>query len=184
MSIGEFNGQRFVTDHRMRKINRVRNGIAIGRIDGDRFIAFADFQRAKNSDVCTWPALLADSGAANQINERECAAIENGKFEVVEFDDCVIDSHADESGKQMLRGGNEHTLFHKTGGVADARDIATDGFNLKTIKVGAAEGDSTTRGCWKYAQPDGRAGMKAHAAASDSIADCLFLKQKQFSMKE
>ena len=39
----------------------------------------------------------------------------------------------------MLSGGDEHTLAHDAGGVADLGDISAGGGNLVVVQVGATE---------------------------------------------
>ena len=45
----------------------------------------------------------------------------------------------------MLGGGDEHTLAHDAGGVADLGDIPAGGGDLVVVQVGAAKNDSRAR---------------------------------------
>ena len=55
-----------------------------------------------------------------------------GSSRLSSFDNHVVHAHADESGKQVLGGGNEHRL-HQAGGVVDLGHIAAIGGDFKII---------------------------------------------------
>ena len=117
------------------------------------------------------------AGLLNHVHKRPGAAIENGQLQVIELDNRVIDAHADERGKQMFGGGNQHALFHQAGGIADAGDVAADRLNLESIKIGAAENDSSAGRRRQDAHGNGRAAVQANTTASNGRADCLLVNQ-------
>ena len=67
----------------MRKVDGIGNGINVVRVDGDEFIAFAEFDLADDSQVGAGLALLADTSLLDHFYEGAGAAVENGEFEVI-----------------------------------------------------------------------------------------------------
>src|SRR2546423_13605850 len=59
-SVGQFHLKSLFADERMRKINRIRNGISIARINRDELIPLAHFQLAPNLQIFPRPPLLAN----------------------------------------------------------------------------------------------------------------------------
>ena len=77
----------------------------------------------------------------------------------------------------MLRGGDQHALFHEAGGVADAGHVAAGGLDFEAVQVGAAEHDSRSGRSREHAHLNRSAAMEAHAAAFHGRAKCLLLIQ-------
>src|SRR3954469_5880333 len=159
MPVSELDGQRFAADHGVGEVDRVRNGVAFSGIDSDKFVALAHFERAQNANVCPGAALFANTGAADEIHKRPRASVKNGQFKVIQLDDGIVNSHANESREQMLSGRDEHALFHQTGGVTDARHVATDGLEFKAVKISTPEDNTGVRSGRQDAQGDWRTGM-------------------------
>src|SRR5580704_2811442 len=126
----------------MREVDGVGDGIGVGGIDSDKFVALAQLELATNAEKSAGTALLADASLLNEFHERAGAAVEDGQFQVVEFDQGVVDASADKGGEQVLGGGDQHALFHQAGGITDAGDVAADGFDVEAVEIGAAEDDS------------------------------------------
>lgn len=74
----------------------------------------------------------------------------------------------------MLRGRNQNALFLQAGGVTNAGHVATNGFNLKAIQVGAAEDNAGSGGGRE--DPEGNIGtaMQPYAFALHWSPNCLF----------
>ena len=119
----------------------------------------AHFERAQNANVCPGAALFANTGAADEIHKRPRASVKNGQFKVIQLDDGIVNSHANESREQMLSGRDEHALFHQAGGVTDARHVATDGLEFKAVKISTPEDNTGVRSGRQDAQGDWRTGM-------------------------
>ena len=119
------------------------------------------------------------------LNVGQCAAVQNGQFQVVQFDDHVVDAHADEGGEQMFGGGDKNALAHQAGGVADLGHVAADGWNLKVVEVGAAEDDARSGRGGQQTHGDRCAGMEPHARKFNLSGDGLFqvggMSQNAFS---
>jgi len=77
----------------------------------------------------------------------------------------------------MFSGGNQHALLHQTGGVADARDVPADGFDLKTVQINAVKHDARPRGCRQDSQVDGSAAVQTYPGAFHRPTNCLFVFQ-------
>src|SRR5579862_4151521 len=123
----------------MREVDAVRNRIAVRRLNRNELFAFAQLDFAPDAHVASRPALLPDAGPLDHLHEWTCAAIEDWQLQVVQLDDCVIDARSDEGRQQVLGGGDEHSLLHQARGVAYARNVASGGFYLEVIQVGAAK---------------------------------------------
>src|ERR1700686_1645049 len=108
-------------------------GIGICGIDSDRFIAFAQFNLAEDTKIGARLALFPNPGPLNHFDKGFSAAVEDGQFEIVEFYDGVVDTHASEGREQVLGGGDEHALFHQAGGVADASYVTSAGLDLEAF---------------------------------------------------
>src|SRR6185503_4206879 len=121
------------------EVNGVLNAVAGTRIESDEFVALANFDGAENFDRFALSALCFDPRVAKGLNVRKSAAVKNREFEIVEFDDDVVDAHTDQRTEQMLCGGDEHALAHEACRVADFCDIAADGRNLEVVEISAAE---------------------------------------------
>ena len=78
----------------------------------------------------------------------------------------------------MLGRGNEHALFHETGGVTHAGYIAADGLDFETIEIGAAKHDARAGGRGQHAHRDRGATVQTDAAALHRSADCLLVGQE------
>src|SRR6202021_4031406 len=126
---------------------------ALAGIDADALIALADFNRFEDAEVFAAAALGFEADLAERFGIGQGTAVEDRQFEVVDFDDDVVDAGAEKRGEQVLRGGDEHALAHEAGGVADFGDVTPDGGNIEAIEVGTAKDDAAT----------GRSGQKLHA---------------------
>src|SRR5438094_580164 len=88
-----------------------------------------------DSSVSPRAALLANASLANEFHKGPRAAIENWEFQIVEFDDRIVNPHSNQRGEQVFGGRNQHALLHQTGGVADAGHIPAYRLNLKTFEI-------------------------------------------------
>jgi hypothetical protein len=138
----------------VRKVNGVANGVTFRRINPDKFVTFAQFQFAKNSEISARAALGADPNPADEFHKWLGAAVQNRKLKIVELDNGIIDSSTDERGENVLGSGDEHSLFHQAGRITDACHIAASGFNLEVVQIRTTENNAGSRGCGKYAKGD------------------------------
>ena len=144
------------------EVDGVVDAVAMAGVDADELVALADFNRLEHADVLAAAALGVDACALNGFNVGQCAAVEDGQLEVVEFDDDIVDAHTNEGGEQVLGGGDEHALAHEAGGVADFGDVAADGGNLEVVEVCAAEDDAGAGGRGEQPHGDRSAGVEAY----------------------
>ena len=159
------------------KVDGVGDGIDVVGIDGDEFVAFAEFDFADYAQIGAGLALLADAGLLNHFYEGAGAAVEDGELEVVELDYGVVDAYADEGGEQVLGGRDQDALFHQAGGVADAGDVAAAGFDGEAIEIGAMEDDARAGGSGQDSEVDGSSAVEADSGAGDGGTNCLFASQ-------
>jgi len=146
------------------EVDGVVDGVAFARVDADELTAFADFNGLEDAEVLALAALALHSGGEDGLDVGPGGAVEDGDFEVVDFDDDVIDAEADERGEQVLGGGDEDALAHEGGGVGDLGDVAAGGGDLKVVEVGAAEDDAGAGGRGDEAHDDVGAGVEAYTA--------------------
>ena len=128
----------------------------------------------ENAEVLAAAALAFESDVAEGLGVRECAAVEDGELEVVEFDEDVVDAGAEEGGEQMLGGGDEDALTHEAGGVADFGDVAAGGGNFESVEIGAAEDDAGTGGRGKQAHAHRSAAVEANAGELNRGGNRIF----------
>src|SRR5215472_14105531 len=141
-SVRQLDLECFFSNEGMGKIDRIRDRVGIGGVDGDEFVALAHFQAAANLQIFTRPSLFSDPNLLNHLDEWFGAAVQNRQFKIIEFDDGIVDSCSDKSRKHVFGGGNQNALFHQAGGVADTRDVAADSFDLESVEVRAAKDDT------------------------------------------
>ena len=156
------------------KIDGVVDGVAIAGIDADKFCAFANLYGLQDAEVLAFAALALEAGSEDGFDVGQGAAVEDGHFEVVDFDDDVIDAKADERGKQVLRGGDEDALAHEAGGVGDFGDVAAGGRDFKVVEVGTAEDDAGSGGRGDETQYHFSARVQTYATEVEPGVDRLF----------
>jgi hypothetical protein len=118
----------------------------VGGINADAAAVFDDFDRFENAEVAAFAAKAAEAGLIEELKEWFGGTVEDGDFDVVEIDENVVDPVGIGGGEKVLGGGEQDTLLHEAGGVADARDIVAMGFDGKIVEVDAAEDDAGIRG--------------------------------------
>ena len=159
------------------EVDGVVDGVAVAGIDADEFVAggraFSDLDGLEDADVLALAALAFEAGGEDGGDVGERAAVEDGNLEVVDFDDDVVDTEADEGGEEVLGGLDEDALAHERGGVRDARDVATGGGDLEVVQVGAAEDDAGAGGRGNEAHGDGGAGVETHSLEVERAVDRL-----------
>jgi hypothetical protein len=116
-------------------------------------------------------------GLLNHFDKGTRAAIENGQFQIVQFDDGIVDADPGKRREQVLGGGDEHALLHQTGGVADAGYVASAGFDGKTVEVRAMKNDSGSRRRGQDAQANRGAAVETLSCAGHSGANCSLVCQ-------
>src|SRR6202011_1831732 len=101
---------------------------------------------AEDLEVRPALALLLQASLENHIHKRLSTAIQDGKLQIVQLDDCVVQANADKGREQMLGSGNENALFLQAGGVTDLGDVAANGLDFKPIQINPAKNNSCARG--------------------------------------
>ena len=81
-------------------------------LDGNPLAAFDHLKRPPDLGVSSWGALALQSGLSDEPEKRQRAAVHDGDFQVINFYEDVIHLGGRESGEQVLRGGDQYTLFH------------------------------------------------------------------------
>ena len=122
----------------------VGDAVAFAGIDGDELAVLPDFHTLQYAQILPPAPLAADAYLGESFHVREGAPVEDRQLQIVQLNDDVVDAHADEGGKKMLGGGDEHTLAHDAGGVADLGDISAGRCNLVVVQIGATEDHAGT----------------------------------------
>ena len=130
-------------------------------------------------EISAGPALLANTALAYGFHKRQRAAVENGQLQVIQLHDGIVDAAPNQGGEQMLGGGNEHALFHQTGGITHPGYVLAHGLQFKAVQVGAPKDHARSRGRGQDPQLDRRAAMQSRAAAVYRCANCLFVNQME-----
>src|SRR5438105_15399651 len=131
----------------------------------------------QDSNVRSWPSLLANPSLANEFHKGPRAAVEDREFQIVEFDDRIVNPHSNQRGEQVFGGRNQHALLHQTGGVADAGHIPAYRLNLKTFEINTPKNNAGVRGCGKDAKLNRSARSQTDTVTLDCRANCLLLNQ-------
>lgn len=160
--------------NRRGEINLVGDAVALTRIHADKLVAFAHFHAFQDAEILAPPPLRLESRGGEGFHIGQCAAIEDGQLQVVQFHDYVVHAHADERGEQVFGGLNQHALAHQAGGVAHLGHIASNGGNLEVVEVGAAKQDAASGGRGQQAHRDGRSAMQSNAGKADRGSQRVF----------
>ena len=156
------------------KVDGVVDGVAGAGVDADELGTFANFEGLEDADVLALAALELEAVSEDGFDVRAGGAVEDGNFEIVDFDDDVVDTEADEGREQVLGGGDEDALAHERGGVGDFCDVAAGGGDLEVVEVGAAEDDAGTGGRGDEAEGDFGSGMETDSTEDQRGVDGLF----------
>ena len=132
----------------MGEINVAADAEFVCGIDGDTAAVFDDFNRFEDAEVTAFAAKAAEAGLIEQLKERFGGTVQDGNFDVVEVDKDVVDAVGVGGGEKVLGGGEQDTLLHEAGGVADAGDVVAVGFDGEVVQVDAAEDDAGVRWSW------------------------------------
>src|SRR6476660_8455604 len=74
----------------------------------------------------------------------------------------------------MLRGRNQNAFFLQAGGVTNAGHVATNGFNLKTVQIAAAENNAGSGSSREDPERHISTAMQPYAFALHWSPNCLF----------
>jgi hypothetical protein len=148
-------------DHRVGELYQARNRKVARRAYAHAPVAVFDLDPLEHAQELARRFKLGCSRLLYEIDERFGAAVKYRHFERVNVNDAVIDVGAGERREQVLDCRDHHTLAHKRGRVAHARDMLRRGCHLEIIQVGSAKYVSRVGGRRpeRYAGP--LAGVKA-----------------------
>ena len=151
----------------VREVDVAGEAEVVSRFDADAFTSAFDLDMFADAEVAT--AFAQDFAASflQKADEGGTAAIEDGDFEVVDFDGGVVDAHAVEDAQQVFGSGDEDALAHEAGGVADALDVLPTSGDLETVEVSAGEDDAGAGRGGKDADGDRDAAVEADAFGLD-----------------
>ena len=63
----------------------VSDAVSRAGVDPDKFVAFANFHRAKNTDRLAAATLGANTGIEKCLHIGQCGAVQNGQFQVIQL---------------------------------------------------------------------------------------------------
>ena len=72
----------------------------------------------------------------------------------------------------MFGGGEQDTLLHEAGGIADASDVVAMGFDREVVKINAAENNAGIRGSGEETEVRVNTRVKTHTLSFDCAMDC------------
>lgn len=153
-----------LADELMGKIDKAADAKFVGRINADAAASFGDFERLDNFQIFAALAQAANAGPFEHAHEWLGRAVEDGKFQGVNFDVDVIDSAGVEGREQVFCSGEKHAVFHKAGGIADAGNVAAVGFDFEIVEIGAAENNAGAGRGRKQTEVRGHGSVEADAA--------------------
>ncbi len=155
---GQVDGECLAADG-VGEMDVVGDAVAVAGINRDELAVLAHFDTFQDAQILPPSPLASNAHCGKGFHVRQGAAVEDGQFQIVQLNDDVVDARADEGGKKMLGGGDEHTLAHDAGGVADLGYISARGRNLVVVQVGAAENNARS----------GRRGQQAHVHRGPAV---------------
>jgi len=158
----EINDKALAADGRG-EVDLVGDAVAFAGIDTNELVAIVDLDSLADTEVFAAAALGLEADVTEGFDVRQGTAVEDGKLEVVELHDDVVDAGSDEGREQVFGGGDKHALAHKAGGVANLGDIASGGGDLEVVEVGAAKENAAAAGGREQAHVNGRSAVQADA---------------------
>jgi len=82
----------------------------------------------------------------------------------------------------VFGGGEQDTLLHEAGGIANASDVVAMGFDGEVVKINAAEDDAGIRGSGEETKVCVYTGVETHTLSFDCAVDCG-LKHKGYLIR-
>jgi hypothetical protein len=128
-----------LADQRVGKIDVAADMEFVGGMNGDATAVFDDFDRFEDAEIASLAAKAAKACSIEELQERLGGTIEDGDFDVVDVDENVVDAVGIGGGEKVFGGGEQDTLLHEAGGVANASDVVAVGFDGEIVEVHAAE---------------------------------------------
>jgi len=117
------------------EINRIRNGVAVGGIDRNKFVALAHLYFAKNLQILARAAAVCGCRFLNEFDKRQRTAVEDGEFKVASSTMALSMPTPINATSRCSVVEMSTPFFHEAGGVADAGYVAADGLDRKAIEI-------------------------------------------------
>ena len=131
------------------EIRRHFGGRGVGRFDAypGAALFIPDLQRVRDVDVFARNALVLETVLEEGIDVRFRAAVQDGHFLVVQFDEGIVHAQAREGGHDMFDGDRLRFSAGYGGAAGGACDVFCEGIHdRRRRKVGTAEPDSVSGG--------------------------------------
>src|SRR4051794_34494182 len=106
----------------MRKSYFIFDAETVRWMDRKGFAIFRESKRFRNLQVIARRIERYYTGSLNGFDVREAAAIENRNFEIVQFDESVINAHPVQRRKKMLDSGDPDAAIHQGRCIGNALD--------------------------------------------------------------
>ena len=121
---------------------------------------------------------MLNTSAADQLNKRLTAAVKNRDFQVIDFDEGVVDTHAVEHAQEVFGGRDQDALAHQAGGVADLLYVAPACGDREAFEVGTDENDAGRGRGGEDTDADWNARMKSYPDRFDWTLNRSFESQE------
>src|ERR1700722_15253658 len=138
---GEVDGECLAADW-VGEMDVVGNAVAFSGVNSDELAVLPHFYVFQDAQVLPAATLAPDPHLGKGFYVGQGAAVQDGQLQVIQFDDDVVYTRTDQRRQKMLGGGDEHSLAHDAGGVANLGYIPAGGCDLVVIQVSAAENDA------------------------------------------
>ena len=86
--------------NRMREMDVVSDAVTFAWIHGNELAVLADFHTLQYAQILPPAALVPGCDLGKSLHIRQGAAIQDGQLQIVQFDDDIVDAHADQGGKE------------------------------------------------------------------------------------
>ncbi len=146
----------------------------VRRIDREGLAVLFHDEGLLDAHVVTGGIEPDDAGFLYRFGVGQRAAVQDGNFEVVELDNCVVDAQSVESREQMLHRGNPDAVAHQGRGIGDALHRTDVRPKLEVIEIHAPKHDTLSGGGWQKTHGGGLPGVKADSAELDRGSKGLF----------
>src|SRR5439155_1030722 len=116
--------------------------------------------------------------------EFQSASIQDRYFEVIYFDNGIIDPQNIKRRKQVLYCGEKYATFHQRRGVSHTGHILNVGFNTKIVQIDPFKHKPGIRRSRYHFEIHRSAGMKANSREGNCGCECLLEFQQPKLLKE
>ena len=123
----------------MRKVDQAIDLVCVGRLDADAAIALFIRDLLPHQQCASLEWVFDYAGTLDDLREVFRGTVHDGNFEIVDFDERVIDTESTQSSEQVFDSRKHDTSAHQRGRITTMSDGLDCCRNFEAAKVRTAE---------------------------------------------